>query len=144
MQNWKKSLATLFPRGDSLIFHLWPLLLNPGSPRMSLDLVWDASEVAGCVVLHLSNHVPFGVVTSSISLPGIATNHLHPFFFFSPFFFFKVKLSLKSVDYSEVQGQIQGVQGFRPFLRLRQTPSLALYRSFQFSPLLLSHLLKSG
>lgn len=82
----KRSLATLFFRGDLLIFHLWPLLLNLESPRMSLDLVSDASQVWGYVALHLSNCIPFGIVTSSISLPGIVTNHLHPFFFFFHFF----------------------------------------------------------
>lgn len=91
----KKSLATLFLRGDSLIFHFWPLLLSPRSPRMTLNLVSDASEVAGYVALHLSNRVPFGIVISSISLHGIVTNHLRSFFSSPPPIFFKRKTLFK-------------------------------------------------
>lgn len=128
--------SSLFLRGDSLTFHLWPLLLKLGCPGRSLDLVSDASEVSDCIILQLLNDLYWALLhpaplSLALSLPPSSFPFLNQIFF-------------KECGLSRSSRADLGCERFHAFLCLWQTLSLALCRSFQFSPLLLSHLLNSG
>lgn len=137
----KKHLITLFLREDSLIFHLGPLLPTSGAPEWT----WTLFPM---LLRYQAMSLPISQTISTWALFFLAspTLALSPTTFILSFLFhfLKVKLSFQSVDCLEVWGQIWCIQGFWPCLSPWQTPSVALCRSFQLSPLLLSHLLKSG
>lgn len=119
---------------ETLIFYLWPLMLILSCLRKRLDLVLDASEESVYVSLHLSSHLTFALLfLASLSL-ALLTKHLYPLFSIS-----LCQIFFMECGSSRSERTNMGCQRFPWSVRY---PFLALCRSFPFSPLLLSHLLK--
>ena len=114
MQNWKNLGHLSSERRHCIPFMTFAA--NPGLPQDEtgpcLRCLW------GIRLCHFASlkPCPFCIVTSSSSLPGIVTNHLHPLFHF-----LQVKLSLWSVGHPEVRGRTWGAWGSRSFLCLADT-----------------------